>query len=62
MLFVTPSDKELRYVLWNHFLASNNTAEYEAALHGLCIIIELGVKRLMAYNDSALVINQVNKD
>ena len=37
-------------------------AEYEACLHGLCIAIELGVKCLMVYGDSALVINQLNKD
>ena len=36
--------------------------EYEACLHGLHIAIELGVKCLMVYGDSALVINQVNKD
>jgi ribonuclease HI len=43
-------------------LASNNAVEYEAALHGLRIAIELGVKCLMVYSDSVLVINQVNKD
>ena len=36
--------------------------EYEACLHGLCIAIELGIKCLMVYGDSALVINQLNKD
>ena len=43
-------------------MASNNAAEYEACLHGLRIAIKLGVKRLMVYGDSALVINQLNKD
>jgi len=57
ILFVTPSGDELRYVLRIHFPASNNAAEYEATLHGLCITVELGVKRLMVYGDSALVIN-----
>ena len=36
--------------------------EYEACLHGLRIVIELGVKCLMVYGDSSLVINQLNKD
>ena len=36
--------------------------EYEACLHELRIAVELGVKCLMVYRDSALVINQVNKD
>ena len=57
IFFISPSGDHLRYVLWIHFLASNNTAEYEACLHGLCIAVELGVKRLLVYGDSALVIN-----
>jgi hypothetical protein len=32
------------------------------ALHGLCITVELGIKWLMVFGDSALMINQVNKD
>ena len=60
--FISPSRDKLRYVLCLHFQASNNTAEYEAALHGLRIPIELGVKCLQVYGDSALMINQLNKD
>ena len=62
ILFITPTKDKLRYVLRIRFLASNNTAEYKACLHGLRIAVELGVKRLMVYGDSALVINQLNKD
>ena len=62
ILFITSTKDKLRYVLRIHFLASNNTAEYEACLHGLCIAIELSIKCLMVYRDSALVINQLNKD
>ena len=53
---------KFQYVLRIHFLASNNAAEYEACLHGLRIAIELGIKHLMVYRDSVLVINQFNKD
>lgn len=60
--FVSPSGDQLRYVLRLHFPTSNNTAKYEAALHGLRITVELGVKCLQVYGDSALVINQLNKD
>ena len=60
--FISPSGDKLRYILHLHFRASNNTAEYEAALHGLRIAIELGVKCLQVYSDSALMINQLNKD
>jgi hypothetical protein len=57
VLFISPSKDELRYVLRLHFPASNNTAEYEACLHGMRITVELGVKCLYVYTDSALVIN-----
>ena len=60
--FISPSGDKLCYVLHIHFRASNNTVEYEAALHNLHIAIELGVKRLMVYGDSALMTNQLNKD
>ena len=62
ILFISSTREQLRYVLRLHFPASNNVAEYEACFHGLRIAIELGVKRLLVYGDSALVINQLNKD
>ena len=62
ILFIMLTKDKLQYVLWIYFLASNNDAEYEACLHGLRIAIELGVKRIMVYGDSALVTNQLNKD
>jgi ribonuclease HI len=62
VLFIAPTGGQLRYVLRIHFKASNNATEYEAALHRLRIVIELGVKRLQVYSDSMLVIQQVNKD
>ena len=60
--FISPLGDKLRYVLHLHFRASNNTTEYEAALHGLHIAIELSIKRLQVYGDSALMINHLNKD
>ena len=62
ILFITPTKHKLRYFLRIHFPASNNATEYEACLHGLRIAIELGIKCLMVYGDSTLVINQLNKD
>ena len=62
ILFISPTREQLWYVLRLHFPASNNVAEYEACFHGLRIAIELSVKRLLVYSDSALVINQLNKD
>jgi ribonuclease HI len=62
MLFISPNKDKLRYVLRLHFLASNNAIEYEACLHGMRIVVELGVKCLYVYGDWALVINHLNKD
>jgi ribonuclease HI len=62
LLFISPLGKHLCYVLRLHFPASNNMAEYEALVNGLCIAIELGVRRLDARGDSQLVIDQVMKN
>jgi ribonuclease HI len=62
LLFISPLRKHLRYVLRLHFPASNNVAEYEALVNGLCIAIELGVRCLDARGDSQLVIDQVMKN
>jgi ribonuclease HI len=53
--------EQLKYVLQISWKVSNNEAEYEALLHGLCLAASLRIKRLLVYGDSAVVINQVNK-
>jgi ribonuclease HI len=62
VLFISPSGKQLMYVLQILWEVSNNEAEYEALLHGLCLVISLGIKRLLVYGDSLLVVQQVNKE
>jgi ribonuclease HI len=62
ILFIAPRGDQLKYALQLLFPASNNAAEYEALIHGLSIVISLGIKRLMVYGDSLVVISQVNKD
>ena len=62
ILFVSPNKDKLRYVLGILFPASNNVTEYEACLHGIRLAVKLGVKRLYLHGDSALVINQLNKE
>ena len=44
------------------FKVSNNEAEYEALLHGLRLAVSLGIKRLLVYGDSLIVVQQVNKE
>jgi ribonuclease HI len=62
ILFTAPGGEHLRYALQLLFPASNNAAEYEALIHGLNIAISLGIKRLMVYEDSLVVISQINKE
>jgi ribonuclease HI len=58
---ISPKGEQLKYVLQIFWKVSNNEAKYEALLHGLHLAILLGIKRLLVYDDSAVVINQVNK-
>jgi ribonuclease HI len=61
VLLISPMGEQLKYVLQIFWKVSNNEAEYEALLHGLRLAASLGIKRLLVYGDSAMVINQVNK-
>jgi hypothetical protein len=62
ILVTSPKGESVKYVLQMHFPASNNTAEYEALLHGLRIATALGIHRLKVLGDSLLIINQANKE
>jgi ribonuclease HI len=62
VLFISPRGEQLKYMFQILFDVSNNKAEYEALLHGLCLAISLGIKRLLVYGDSLLVVQQVNKE
>jgi ribonuclease HI len=61
VLLISPSGEQLKYVLQIFCKVPNNKVEYEALLHGLRLAASLGIKRLLVYGDSAVVINQVNK-
>jgi ribonuclease HI len=61
VLLISPKGEQLKYTLQIFWKVSNKEAEYEALLHGLCLAISLGIKRLLVYGDSAMAINQVNK-
>jgi ribonuclease HI len=61
VLLISPMGEQLKYVLEIFWKVSNNEAEYEVLLHGLCLAASLGIKRLLVYGDSAVAINQVNK-
>jgi ribonuclease HI len=61
VLLISLKGEQLKYILQIFWKVSNNEAEYDALLHGLRLTISLGIKRLLVYDDSAVVINQVNK-
>jgi ribonuclease HI len=61
VLLISPIGEQLKYVLQIFWKVSNNEAKYDAVLHGLRLAAFLGIKRLLVYGDSAVVINQVNK-
>jgi ribonuclease HI len=54
--FISPSGEQLKYVFQILFEVSNNEAEYEALLHGLRLTVSLGIKRLLVYGESLLVV------
>jgi ribonuclease HI len=62
VLLISPQGGQLKYVLQIHYKSSNNGAEYEALIHRLRIAVSLGIKRLLAFGDSKVVIEQVNKE
>jgi ribonuclease HI len=62
VLLISPQGEQLKYVLQINYKASNNGAEYEALIQGLRIAAFLGIKQLLAFGDSTVVIEQVNKE
>ena len=62
VVLTSPKGDKLRYALQIHFAASNNVAEYEALIHGLRLAKELGIRRILCYGDSDLVVQQSSGD
>ena len=46
LVFVSSLGVRMRYMVHLHFPSSNNVSKYEALTNGLCIAIELGIRRL----------------
>jgi ribonuclease HI len=61
VLLISAKGEQLKYVLQIFWKVSNSEAEYESLLDGLRLAISLGIKQLLVYGDSVVVINQVNK-
>ena len=52
LVFVSPLGVRMRYMVRLHFPSSNNMAKYEVLINGLCIAVELGIRRLDVRGDS----------
>lgn len=57
-----PKGDQLKYALQIHFAASNNVAEYEAPAHFLRLAKEIGIRRILCFGDSDLVVQQVTSE
>jgi ribonuclease HI len=60
VVFTSPKGDKLLYMLQIYFRASNNVAEYEALVHGLKLAKEIGIRRILCFGDSDLVVHQVS--
>jgi ribonuclease HI len=59
VVLTSPKEDKLQYVLQMHFRILNNVAEYEALVHGLKLAKEIGIRRILCFRDSDLVVHQV---
>src|SRR4051812_26450121 len=63
VILVFPKGTKLKYVLQINFShATNNEAEYEALLHGMCMAKTCGSTRLAIFGDSNLIVQQTMRD
>jgi ribonuclease HI len=62
IILTSPKGNTLLYVLQIHFADLNNMAEYEALVHGLKLAKEIGIRRILCFGDSSLVVQQVSED
>jgi ribonuclease HI len=60
IVLISPKGDKLLYALQIHFRASNNVAEYEALVHVLNLAKEIGIRRILCFRDSDLVVPQVS--
>ena len=46
VVLISPTGDTMKYVLQIMYTDSNNAAEYEALLHGLRMVVSMGIQRL----------------
>jgi ribonuclease HI len=55
-VIIFPEGKQYPISIKLQFSCTNNTAEYEACIHGLDAALELMIRKLGVYGDSMLII------
>jgi len=58
IVLTSPKGDKLKYTLQIHFAASNNMTEYEALVHRLRLAKEIGIRQVLCYSDSDMVVQQ----
>ena len=58
-LLVDPQGNKTYIACRLEFNCTNNTVEYEALIQGLKKAIDLGIKELIVYGDSEIIVRQV---
>ena len=62
VVLTSPTGDTAQYVLQILYTDSNNAAEYEALLHGLRMVVSMGIQHREVRGDSNLAISQINGD
>jgi ribonuclease HI len=62
IILISPKGDKMHYMLQIHFTALNNVAKYEALIHGLKMAKDIGIRRILCFGDSDLVVHQVSGD
>ena len=59
VLLISPKGTHIQFSGRLNFLTTNNATEYETCIIGLQVALGLGVRELEVYEDSALIISQL---
>jgi ribonuclease HI len=62
VVLIPPEGDILKYDIQLKFLGTNNITEYEGLVTGLWLAKDLGIRWLIIWGDSQLVLKQVHKD
>ncbi|XP_026383828.1 uncharacterized protein LOC113279349 [Papaver somniferum] len=59
IVFTTPKGRKMVHSFRLEFKATNNVTEYEAAIHALRLIVEMGLQDVRLTSDSQFIIRQI---